>query len=152
MTDVVFRWYDWHALDADTLYGLLRLRADVFIVEQQCAYADIDGLDPRCLHLCGHDTDGNLLAYLRLLPPGVKVPQVAIGRLVVHPSARGGGLGRRAMREALMQCAERYPGQSVFLSGQAHLQRFYASLGFAPISAPYLEDGIPHIDMLRKTP
>lgn len=144
-----WRWYAWNELDPDTLYAFLKLRSDIFVVEQNCPYSDMDGLDPQCLHLCGSDADGELLAYLRLLPPGLKCVHPAIGRLVVARAARGTGLGRRAMAEALNVCAQRNPGAAVFLSGQLHLQAFYQSLGFRPISEPYLEDGIPHVDMLR---
>lgn len=144
-----WRWYAWNELDPDTLYAFLKLRSDIFVVEQNCPYPDMDGLDPQCLHLCGRGTDGELLAYLRLLPPGLKCVHPAIGRLVVAQSARGTGLGRHAMTEALRNCAERHPGTAAFLSGQLHLQAFYQSLGFRPISEPYVEDGIPHVDMLR---
>jgi ElaA protein len=148
---VTWRWYDWSELDADTLYAFLRLRSDIFVVEQNCAYSDMDGLDPQCRHLCGFDTGGGLHAYLRLLPPGLKNAHPAIGRLVVSAAARGSGLGRRIMEEGLRECARRHLQAPVFLSGQQHLQRFYESLGFRTISAPYLEDGIPHVDMLRAT-
>lgn len=144
-----WRWYAWNELDPDTLYAFLKLRSDIFVVEQNCPYSDMDGLDPQCLHLCGYDADGELLTYLRLLPPGLKCAHPAIGRLVVARPARGTGLGRRAMTEGLRTCAEHHPGAAVFLSGQQHLQTFYQSLGFRPISEPYLEDGIPHVDMLR---
>ncbi|MEW6169411.1 MAG: GNAT family N-acetyltransferase [Pseudomonadota bacterium] len=147
--ELAWRWYEWSALDADTLHAFLKLRVDVFVVEQACAYAEIDGLDPACRHLCGRDRDGRLLAYLRLLPPGLKRAEPAIGRLVVAAADRGAGLGRTAMHEGLRACTERHPGAAVFLSGQQHLQRFYESLGFRAISAPYLEDGIAHVDMLR---
>ncbi|MEQ1437789.1 GNAT family N-acetyltransferase [Fontimonas sp. SYSU GA230001] len=146
---VHWRWYEWPELDADTLYAFLKLRSDIFVVEQNCAYPDIDGLDPQCRHLCGFDADGELRAYLRLLPPGLKNAHPAIGRLVVAAPARGRELGRRIMLEGLRACGLHYPGQAVFLSGQQHLQHFYESLGFRVISAPYLEDGIPHVDMLR---
>lgn len=147
--DLDWRWYAWRDLDCDTLHAFLKLRGDIFVVEQACAYADIDGLDPRCAHLCARDRDGRLLGYLRLLPPGLKTPQPAIGRLAVDRRARGRGLARALMREGLRECGARHPGFAVFLSGQQHLQDFYASLGFRAVSAPYLEDGIPHVDMQR---
>lgn len=149
---MIWRWHDWSDLDPDTLYAFLKLRSDIFVVEQTCAYSDMDGLDPQCRHLCGFDDNEHVQAYLRLLPPGLKNEHPAIGRLVVAASARGSGLGRRIMEEGLRECARRHPGASVFLSGQQHLQRFYESLGFRVISAPYLEDGIPHVDMLRAYP
>ncbi len=146
---IQWRWYRWPELDADTLYRFLKLRSDIFVVEQQCPYSDMDGLDPQCLHLCGYDREDRLIGYLRLLPPGLKQSDPALGRLVVNPHDRGTGVGRRVMQEGLRACAEHYPGAAVFLSGQQHLQGFYASLGFQPVSAVYLEDGIPHVDMRR---
>lgn len=143
-------WHAWASLSPDVLHDFLRLRSDIFVVEQNCAYPDIDGIDPRCEHLCLRDSAGALLAYLRLVPPGVKAAQPAIGRLVVAASARGAGLGRLAMLDGIRRCCERYPGQDIFLSGQLHLQRFYASLGFITFTEPYLEDGIQHVNMLRK--
>jgi ElaA protein len=109
----------------------------------------MDGADPACEHLVNKDTEGRVLACLRLVPPGVKVPQPALGRLVVAPEARGAGLARAACEEGLRRCAERYPGQAVFLAGQQHLEPFYASLGFRTTGDHYLEDGIPHVNMLR---
>lgn len=144
-----WRWYDWSDLDPDTLYAFLKARSDIFVVEQNCVFSDMDGIDPQCRHLCGRAARGDLLAYLRLVPPGVKNAHPGLGRLIVVAQARVRGLGRAIMLEGLRACAERYPGEAVFLSGQQHLQRFYESLGFRPVSAPYLEDGIPHVDMLR---
>lgn len=144
-----WRWHAWAALDPDTLYAFLKLRSDIFVVEQNCAFSDMDGLDPACEHLCGVDAAGAVRAYLRLLPPGLKGPQPAVGRLVVERQARGAGLARAAMAEGIARAQERWPGQPIFLSGQQHLEAFYTSLGFRSVSAPYLEDGIPHVDMLR---
>jgi ElaA protein len=144
-----WQWYEWPALDPDTLYAMLKLRSDIFVVEQNCAYSDMDGLDPRCRHLVGRDAEGLVQATLRLVPPGIKHDAPAIGRLVVAPTWRGTGCGRTLMLQGLAACAAHYPGQPVFLSGQQHLEGFYRSLGFATISAAYLEDGIPHVDMLR---
>lgn len=146
---MIWTWHAWAALKPDTLYGFLRLRSDIFVVEQNCVFPDMDGVDPQCEHLCGCDAGGRLLAYLRLVPPGVKAPQAALGRLVVARELRGRGLARAAVGQGLQRCAERFPGQAVFLSGQQHLEAFYASQGFETVSAPYLEDGIWHVNMLR---
>jgi len=131
-------------LDARTLYAVLRLRSEVFVVEQACVYLDPDGQDLQAWHLLGLAEDGRLLAYARLLD-GPK-----IGRVLTAPQARGQGQGRALMLEALAECARRWPGQAVSLQAQAYLQGFYASLGFAPVSAVYDEDGIPHIDMRQE--
>lgn len=152
-----WQWQAWAQLAPDTLYAFLKLRSDIFVVEQNCVFSEMDGLDPLCEHLCGHDGDGRLVAYLRLVPPGVKrphsespaAPGPALGRVVVHVSRRGGGLGRDLMLQGIGYCGARYGGRAIFLSAQQHLERFYASLGFARLGAPYLEDGIWHVDMRR---
>ncbi|MES2488862.1 MAG: GNAT family N-acetyltransferase [Pseudomonadota bacterium] len=143
-------WHPWPTLTPDTLYDFLRLRSDIFVVEQNCAYADMDGIDPACEHLCMRGPERQLLAYLRLVPPGLKAPQPAIGRLVVAQTARKSGLGRAAMLEGIRRCTERFPSQDIFLSGQLHLEAFYSSLGFVTFTEPYLEDGIQHVNMLKK--
>ncbi|WP_428312156.1 GNAT family N-acetyltransferase [Hydrocarboniphaga sp.] len=152
-----YRWHRWHELSADTLYAFLKLRSDIFVVEQNCVFPEMDGIDPQCEHLTALDDRGQLMAYLRLVPPGVKRPHSespaasgpAIGRVVVAMPARGTGLGRRIMLQALQHCAQRYPQQPVSLSGQQHLEAFYASLGFVTQCQAYLEDGIWHVDMVR---
>lgn len=129
------------------LYGLLQLRAQVFVVEQQCIYQDVDGHDPLALHLLGLRS-GRLVACARILPPGVTFAEVSIGRVVTAPAVRGDGLGRALMLQALDACAEAFPGQPVRIGAQSHLQRFYAGLGFVTASSPYDEDGIEHVEML----
>ncbi|MDR3415478.1 MAG: GNAT family N-acetyltransferase [Nevskia sp.] len=147
---LVWRWLCWDELSTDLLYRLLRLRSEVFVVEQACAFQDLDGLDPRCEHLCGCDAAGDLLAYARLLPPGLKYPEASLGRLVTAPGVRRTGLGRELMRQALDGCRRRYPDQPLRIGAQQRLERFYAGFGFAAVAAPYLEDGIVHVDMLRQ--
>ena len=134
------------------LYQALALRSKVFVVEQQCVYLDPDGLDLVAWHLLGFDVAGELQACARLLPPHSKGPGQAcpvIGRVVVAVQARSQGQGRALMRQAMSDCARLWPGQDIALSAQAHLQQFYASLGFLPVSGVYSEDGIDHIDMQR---
>lgn len=144
-----WRWYAWRELDPDTLYDFLRLRSEAFVVEQNCVFAEMDGLDRQCEHLCVRDGQGALLGYLRLVPPGVRAAQPSLGRIVVAAAGRGEGLARAIAREGIRVCQQRYPEQDIFISGQQHLEGFYQSLGFAVISAPYIEDGIWHVD-LRK--
>jgi len=140
------------ALSTRALYELLVLRSQVFVLEQHCVYLDPDGLDTEVLHLQGRGADGGLQAYARLVPPLSKGPQQTepmIGRVVTAPGARGAGQGRALMQQALLQCARLWPGQAISINAQAHLQGFYASLGFVVTSAPYDEDGIEHVDMRR---
>ncbi len=149
MTNTRFRWYAWKDLDPDTLYALLKLRSDIFVVEQDCVFSDMDGLDPKCEHLCGFNEAGGLVVYLRMLPPGLKWPEPALGRLVVHPKARHSGIARVALCEGIEHCSERFAGQPIFLSGQQYLEHFYVQFGFVTVSEPYLDDGIMHVNMRR---
>ena len=129
------------------LYAMLKMRVDVFVVEQECPYPELDGNDAACLHLRLLDGD-DLLACARLWRP---TPDVLprIGRVTVSPNHRGKRLGEALMRESITECEKAYPGEPIEISAQAHLQKFYGSLGFAAISDEYLEDGIPHVDMVR---
>jgi ElaA protein len=138
-------------LGTQQLYGVLALRSEVFVVEQQCIFLDIDGLDPLTWHLLGHGDDGALKAYARLIPPGLKAPEALIGRVVTSPAARGGGTGRALMAEAVSQCERLWPGHAITLHAQAHLERFYGSFGFVPVGEQYIEDGIAHIEMHKET-
>lgn len=154
----------WHACPFDALtvgqlHDLLSLRSEVFVVEQACAYLDIDGKDrhPEAWHLLGEAADGQLAAYLRLLPAGLghgidDFAEASIGRVVTSPSWRGRGLGDPLMREGLALAERVLPGAPLRLGAQAHLQHFYARHGFTVASDEYLEDGIPHVEMLRPGP
>lgn len=160
MSTEVLEWFAWRDLDPDRLYGLLRLRSEVFVVEQRCVFAEMDGIDPLCGHLCAYDAQGQVGGCLRLVPPGVKRPHSdspaadgpALGRLATRADLRGTGLGRRLMMAGLARCEQRYPGMPVFLSAQQHLEGFYASMGFVRLREPYDEDGIAHLDMRRGQP
>ena len=141
----------WHEraydeLTRDELYAILELRARVFVVEQNCVYQDVDGLDPRCRHVWAQDR-GEIVAYLRLIPAGVTYDEVAIGRVIVAQRMRGTGLGRELMRRGLAAAG----AVPVRLGAQAHLEKFYTDLGFRRVGDVYDEDGIPHIEMLRET-
>ncbi|MFT3884167.1 MAG: GNAT family N-acetyltransferase [Flavobacteriales bacterium] len=133
-------------LSGAEVYAVMKLRTDVFVVEQQCPYAELDGQDEAALHLTGSTGDGRLAAYARILPPhGDGRPH--IGRVVVHPEHRGKGLGTTVMREAIRVARERSWNAPIAISAQAHLQAFYERLGFTCTSGMYVWDGIPHIDM-----
>jgi ElaA protein len=146
---LAWKWYAWSDLSPDVLYAFLRLRSAIFVVEQNCVFPDMDGRDPACDHLCGSASDGALLAYLRLVPPGVRTPEVSLGRIVVEAGARSQGLGRAVTEQGLRRCAERYPGKPIKVSAQQHLEKMYGALGFTTVGAPYLEDGIWHVDMVK---
>ncbi|MCY1397739.1 hypothetical protein D9M71_127550 [compost metagenome] len=137
-------------LGKEQLYAILKLRTQVFVVEQNCPYQDVDGqdLEADTCHLMGWQ-DGELVAYLRLLDPETQGGDVVIGRVVVAPTARGQGLGHGLMEQALKQAEKRWPGLPVYLSAQAHLQEYYATYGFVVAGEVFLEDDIPHIGMRR---
>ena len=141
------------ALSIHQLYAVMALRQEVFVVEQNCPYLDADGKDLRAHHLMGFDEEGALIAYCRLLPPGLVYHGYAsIGRVVNAPHMRGKGMGIELMQEALAQCKFLFGNLPIKISAQCYLIRFYESLGFHTQGESYLEDDIPHIAMIRKTP
>jgi ElaA protein len=144
----MWAWREFNALDTPALYAALRLRNEVFVVEQQCIYQDVDGLDDRCLHLLGWQ-GADLHAYARLLPPGLKGPRPLIGRVIVAPAARGTGLGHELVARAVAQCEALWPGQGIGLFAQSHLQGLYGRAGFVAVGEELIEDGIPHFEMHR---
>ena len=144
-------WARFDDLGVHALHDALALRCRVFILEQG-PYQDPDGADKHAWHLMGRNADGTLLALLRVVDPGVNCPEPSIGRVVVAPELRGNGVGRALLKEGLARCQSVWPGRAVRISAQAHLQRFYGSLGFVAVSDVYLEDDIPHIEMLWSPP
>lgn len=140
------------ALAPAELYAVLQLRQRVFVVEQQCPFLDADGADERALHLLGRTAGPpGLAAYARLYLPGARHPDAAsIGRIVTHPDVRGTGLGRTLVSEALRRVAALAPGADVRIGAQRYLERFYEEFGFRRVSDEYDEDGIPHVDMVRR--
>lgn len=131
------------------LYTMLKMRTDVFVVEQKCPYPELDGKDPETLHL-RLLTDGELLACARIGKPSHAADPVVIGRVVVSPTHRGKRLGDTLMTETIAACERLFSGHPIVLSAQSHLQRFYEAFGFMAVSEEYLEDDIPHIDMERR--
>ncbi len=138
-----------HDLSVDDLYDALRLRSRVFVVEQDCVFLDADGADRDSGHLLGRDGAGVLRAYLRVVDPGIKYAEPSIGRVVSAPESRGSGLGRLLMVEGLRHSTAAWPGRAVRIGAQARLEAFYASLGFVREGENYIEDGIPHCEMVR---
>ena len=136
-------------LTLDELYNILQLRNEVFIVEQDCVYKDLDGKDRSAWHLMAVEDD-KLVAYTRILPPGVSYSDPSIGRVVTSSLKRRSGLGRELMKRSIEACERLFGKTSITLSAQVYLQNFYASFGFIVIGEEYLDDGIPHIDMSRK--
>lgn len=146
---VRWKWYALSEFSVDELYSIMAARVQVFVVEQTCAYQDLDGHDGGALHLVGW-SDGAVAAYLRVLPPNERFRERSIGRVITSQAFRGQGLGRELMRRALDRLDHDFPNAPVRIGAQAHLERFYGELGFVTASAPYEEDGIPHVEMLRE--
>lgn len=145
--------FRWDELGRDDLYDALTLRQLVFSVEQACAYLDCDGYDRASVHLLGRarERSGELVAYARLMGPGVKYEERSIGRVVTHLSVRRSGVGRALMRESIARVGALFGEGPIRIGAQRYLERFYGELGFSPDGAPYDEDGIPHIEMVRAT-
>jgi len=144
--------YQWQtsefaALSTTALYAALRLRQQVFVVEQHIIYLDLDGLDQDACHMLGWEGD-TLQAYQRCLAPGAYFSESAIGRIVVSPGARGRGLGRELVRRGIELNLNRWPDQDIRINAQAYLEEFYRSLGFVSQGEVYDEEGIDHIEML----
>jgi ElaA protein len=144
-----WRCASFEALSSTELQRIHIARQQVFVVEQNCAFQDADLADERSAHLCAWSDAGELLAYARIVAPGVKYAEPSIGRVLTTAAARGTGIGRELLRRALAQAAATYPGQGVRISAQHRLERFYTEAGFVSVGEPYLEDDLPHIEMWR---
>ncbi len=151
MSTLQWRCLNFSQLTLDQLYALLRLRAEVFVVEQDCPYQDLDGNDQLGLHVLGLKGD-ILVAYTRLLPPGLKYDGCSIGRVVTSPQLRRDGLGKQLMQFSIDSCQQHWPEQEITISAQQYLENFYQGFGFLTESDPYQEDGIPHIRMRLPAP
>lgn len=144
----------WHEkrfgnLTVEELYGLLALRIDVFVIEQNCPYQDADGKDQHSTHVFATDESGNPIACARVVDAGISYAEISIGRFVTARSHRKLGLGKELMRRSL-RCVEEHAGNvAIRISAQSYLKTFYSSFGFVQVSEEYLEDDIPHIEMLK---
>jgi ElaA protein len=136
------------ALSTHELYEILQLRNDVFIVEQNCVYLDIDGKDEKALHLFG-SIEGKIITYARLFKPNDYFTQASIGRVITHKEFRNQKIGHELMREAIKIIKSQFDETEITISAQLYLRKFYQSHGFVQTSDVYLEDDIPHIEMKR---
>ncbi len=137
-------------LSPDDLYDIMALRAAVFVVEQRCAYQDADGADKVSHHLWCRGSNREMLAYLRIVPPGVSYAEPSLGRIITSASARGTGLGREVVREGIDQLQRQYGVSPIRIGAQRYLLEFYGRFGFRATGTEYDEDGIPHSEMLRE--
>lgn len=136
-------------LSVTQLYAILAARSEVFVLEQNCVYQDMDGKDQASLHLTAWTTEQQVAAYLRIVPPGLTFTEASLGRVITSKDARGTGIGKQLLAKGLEQLQITYPGQPVRIGAQHYLEKFYQSFGFVTVSDIYLEDDIPHVEMLR---
>lgn len=134
-------------LDPVELYKMLQLRHDVFVIEQNCIYRDMDEKDHNSYHLLAIDNK-EVVACCRLVMPGISYDEPSIGRVCSVKAKRMEGIGLDLMNEAMKACAELWPGQKIVISAQSYLEKFYTKFGFSAVGKPYLEDDIPHIKMI----
>jgi ElaA protein len=148
MADLIWQFKSFEALSLQQLYALLQLRCEVFVVEQNCVFQDMDGADEKAMHLLGMQDD-KLVAYARCFNAGIKFNEASIGRVITHARARGTGAGHALMRESIAAVQQQWGAQPIRIGAQARLEKFYEQHGFIVASEPYIEDDIPHIEMLR---
>lgn len=137
-------------LSIDEFHDIIQLRIEVFVIEQNCPYQDLDGKDKKAHHLFCKNKKGEILATSRILPEGISYQEVAIGRIVTSEKARGTGLGHELLEKSMNFCKEEYGPGPIRLSAQKHLENYYNRHNFFSTGKEYLEDGIPHIEMLFK--
>ena len=147
--DIQWKLSAFDALSVRELHDVLQLRSDIFVVEQDCVFLDLDGADPQAVHLlgCAHN-GGALLAYARCIPAGLKFAEASVGRVAVRRSARGRGLGHVLIERALSSVCALWGRQPIRIGAQAQLEMFYGGHGFVGAGKPYVEDGIDHLEMV----
>ena len=148
MPDLIWKCIPFDELKPHELYAIIRLRNEVFVVEQNCVFQDADNKDQKCMHLMGW-VDGHLAAYARLVPKGVSYPYISIGRVITSPEQRRSGAGKALMNTALQYCDALFGKQPMKIGAQLYLKHFYESFGFVQQGNIYDEDGIDHIEMMR---
>jgi ElaA protein len=154
---LTWRFAPFDKLTAREVHDLFQARVGVFVLEQKCPFQDVDGIDPQCWHLMGSASSpsaegrggGQLLAYCRIVPPGIKYAEPSIGRVLTTSAGRKTGAGRALMREAVARTNALWPNRDIRIGAQRYLERFYGDFGFVTASEPYDEDGIVHVEMVR---
>jgi len=146
-------WYlkTFDELSNQELYGILQLRTEVFVVEQTCIFQDMDGKDDKdCQHIFCKTEEGKVIACARFFPPGVTFEEASLGRICTSPAHRGMGLGKELMKRSLSEMERCFSGQPIRIGAQTYLNEFYKSFGFVNASELYLEDGIEHVEMVKR--
>ena len=150
MKEVIWKIKTFRQLSTEELYGILKIRQEVFIVEQTCYYLDADGYDEKAIHIWA-EKDGKIAAYCRIFDQGIKYPEASIGRVLTHPDFRKLGLGKVLVRFAIDTIHARFRCENIKISAQDYLLKFYSEFGFRDTGKKYLEDDIPHTEMIRNS-
>lgn len=148
LTSIQWQFSRFADLQPQALYAILQARSAVFVVEQKCVFQDMDGRDPECMHLAAWNQAQQLLAYLRVVPPGVAFEEASLGRVLSTSLGRGTGIGKQLFAHGIAHAQTLYPREAIRIGAQQYLENFYASFGFKTVSEMYLEDDIPHVEML----
>ena len=149
MKNVVWKIKSFDELNTKELYEILKIRQEVFVVEQTCYYLDADGSDEKAIHIWGN-FEGEIVAYCRIFQPNIKYEEASIGRVLTNPDFRGKNLGKILMKIALQTIHIRFQTEQVRISAQDYLLKFYSELGFVDTGKKYLEDDIPHTEMIKR--
>lgn len=145
---LIWHYKEFDELTSRELYDIFHLRVEVFMLEQNCLYNEVDGKDLKCSHLwC--EVEGKILAYCRIVPPDVSYAEPSIGRVVSHPEFRHLKLGHQLMKNAIEIIGNHFQTDKIKISAQSYLKKFYAQYGFVQTSEEYLEDNLPHMEMFR---
>ena len=134
-------------LTLNEFHDIIALRVNVFVVEQDCPYQDLDGKDKKCYHVICRDGKGNIVATARILPPGISYDSTSIGRVVIDKEIRGKGIGHELMQKCMDYALVEFGNSTITISAQKHLENYYKSHDFISTGNEYLEDGIPHVEM-----
>jgi len=148
MNNVVWRIKNFDDLSLKELYEILKIRQEVFVVEQTCYYLDADGSDEMAVHIWG-EIEGKIVAYCRIFQPNIKYKEASIGRVLTSPDFRGQNYGKILMKVALQTIQIRFSTEAVRITAQDYLLKFYSDLGFMDTGKKYLEDNIPHTEMIK---
>ena len=149
MSNMIWKIKSFEEITTSELYEIIKARVDVFVVEQDCPYHDLDGYDQQAIHIWAEE-DKSVLAYCRIFNKGIKYPETSIGRVLTTEKARGKSLGKQLIQYAVETIENRFHTSEVRISAQDYLLRFYSGFGFEDTGKKYLEDNIPHTEMFRK--
>lgn len=149
MSNMIWKIKSFEELTTPELYEIIKARINVFVIEQNCPYPDLDDYDQQALHLWA-EQDKNILAYCRIFDKGIKYPETSIGRVLTTENGRGKSLGKQLIQYAVETIENRFHTREVRISAQDYLLRFYSGFGFEDTGKKYLEDNIPHTEMFRK--